>query len=176
MRGGAGLSASARVGVPPAVFRVPRNTLERRWRTERLGSSAGCRAGRAPRQAGRLPYPRHACPLSVRLFVQDGIIPSFENMRTLGTSRRGRKPTSALSRARLRSDPRLHTSPVICARWYQSPCPKAAPPSRNRPQCVITLQLLPHGCLVKEGFRILDADLVNPVEPLVPDAEVRQFD
>ena len=47
------------------------------------------------------------------------VIPSFENKRTLGTSRRGRKPTSALSRARLRSDPRLHTSPVISERWYK---------------------------------------------------------
>ena len=69
----AGRRASGSVGVPPAVLRVPRNTLGHRWRTERMGSSAGCRAGRAPRQAGRLPYPRHAFPLSVRLFVRDGI-------------------------------------------------------------------------------------------------------
>ena len=48
------------------------------------------------------------------------MIPSFKNKRTLGTSRRGRKPTSALSRARLRSDPRLHTSPVISERWYDA--------------------------------------------------------
>ncbi len=69
----AGWRASGRVGVPPAIFRVPLNTLEGSWCTERLGSSAGCRAGRAPRQAGRPPYPRHAIPLSVRLFVQEGM-------------------------------------------------------------------------------------------------------
>ena len=73
MCGEAGQRASGLVGVPPAVFRVPRNTPEGRWHTERLCSPAGCRAGRALRQAGRLPCPRPALPLSVRLFAKDGI-------------------------------------------------------------------------------------------------------
>ena len=63
-----------------------------------------------------------AAPMPTRpAGLDDCVIPSFKNKRTLGTSRRGRKPKSALSRARLRSDPRLHTSPVISERWYKKP-------------------------------------------------------
>ena len=60
MRDKAGRCASGRVGVPPVVFRVPRNTPGRLCAWPRRETSAGCCAGRAARQAGRLPYPRHA--------------------------------------------------------------------------------------------------------------------
>ena len=56
--------ALGRVGVPPAGSGVPpepsgqpKDVLLRTARTEKF---AGCRAGRAARQAGRPPYPGHA--------------------------------------------------------------------------------------------------------------------
>ena len=59
--------SSGRVGVPPAVFRVPRNTSEHRKTFVRRATFAGCRAGRAARRAGRPPYPRPAVRLIARL-------------------------------------------------------------------------------------------------------------
>ena len=48
---------SGRVGVPPAVFRVPRNASARHLQSDCLWTSAGCCAGRAARQAERPPCP-----------------------------------------------------------------------------------------------------------------------
>ena len=56
MRGEPGRCASGSAGVPPAVFRVPRNTPGRRKRLIDKLTSAGCVA----RQAGRPRHPRHA--------------------------------------------------------------------------------------------------------------------
>jgi len=60
-------------GVPPAVFRVPRNTPERGKTFVRSWTLAGCCAGRAARQARRPRYPRHALRLLVRLVVREGM-------------------------------------------------------------------------------------------------------
>jgi len=62
------LRASGSAGVPTAVFRVPRDAVERRKAFVRLRAFAGCCAGRAARQAGRPPYPRHAVLRSARSF------------------------------------------------------------------------------------------------------------
>ena len=88
-------------------------------------------------------------PRMKRAFSPHDFIPSFENKRTLGTSRRGRKPTSALSRARLRSDPRLHTSPVISERWYDKRRTPTHPPRRCSTGIVQTLK--PIGILHRES-------------------------
>ena len=58
---------SGRVGVPPAVLRVPRGT---RRTSHGARTSRGVRmysAGRGIRRAGRPPYPRHAVRLIARL-------------------------------------------------------------------------------------------------------------
>src|SRR5258706_12180410 len=52
-------------GVPPVVFRVSRKTFfATRTRMDRRQTTL-CRAGRAPRQAGRLRYPDLACGPSI---------------------------------------------------------------------------------------------------------------
>ena len=64
MHDGANSVHRGSAGVPPAVFRILRNTPGRRGRFVRKQTSAVCHGGRVARQAGRPRYPRHA----VRLF------------------------------------------------------------------------------------------------------------
>ena len=62
---------SGSAGVPPAVFRVSRDTPGRREKFFHKLTSAGCDAGCVAQQAGRPRYPRHA--------VRDLITPHFPN-------------------------------------------------------------------------------------------------
>ena len=66
--------ASGRVGVPPAVLRVPRSTRRTSTGDPNALGILVYSAGREIRQAGRPPYPRHAVLLSSRSRFRDGII------------------------------------------------------------------------------------------------------
>ena len=86
MREEAGRRASGRVGVPPAVARVPRDTR----RTFTGNQFAVCvrmySAGRGMRQAGRPPYPRDAARVRVTLFVRDD---QLVNLQSVGGKAKG---------------------------------------------------------------------------------------
>ena len=63
--------APGRVGVPPAVRRVPRSTRRMSTRVLLASGARVYSAGCEIRQAGRPRYPRHAVLLSERLFVRE---------------------------------------------------------------------------------------------------------
>jgi len=71
--GGTDRRVLGRVGVSPAVLRVPRSTRRTSIEVATHNDVRKCSARRGTRRAGRPPYPRHAALLSVRLFARDGM-------------------------------------------------------------------------------------------------------
>ena len=84
--GEAGWRASGRVGVPPAVARVPRGTRRKITGIPYANDVRVYSAGRGIRQAGRPPYPRHAARVRVTLFVRDD---QLVNLQSVGGKAKG---------------------------------------------------------------------------------------